>query len=192
MTHRPYTYTILRYVHDIRTGEFLNVGVVLHVAGASDVLFRTRTTCGRVRSVFPDLDGEVFRDAMSAVRCALSAVTKDAELSGLFGRGHDAASIARRVLPVNALAILQHRVFALRMFEDNQVDQLADEIDGEVSAEATSQPTSGDVGLRPPFSIWTIGPRSAISRWHSNQINDACTARFNVRGTASRTRSSLT
>ena len=101
MKQLPYTYTILRYVHDIRTGEFLNVGVVLHVPAKSEVLFRTRTTYGRAKSVFPDLDGEAFRDAMSAIRRALSGVTKDAELSGLFGRDHDAASIARRALPAD-------------------------------------------------------------------------------------------
>ena len=101
MTQQPYTYTILRYVHDIRTSEFLNVGVVLHMPATSDVLFRTRTTYGRAKNVFPDLDGEAFRDAMSAVRRALTALTKDAELSGLFGREHDAASIARRALPAD-------------------------------------------------------------------------------------------
>lgn len=106
MTQQPYTYTILRYVHDIRTGEFLNVGIVVHAPGTSEVLFRARTTYGRAKNVFPDLDGEAFRDAMSAVRRALSAVTKDAELSGLFGREHDAASIARRALPADDSSLL--------------------------------------------------------------------------------------
>lgn len=105
MTHQPYTYTILRYVHDIRTGEFLNAGVVLHVQAPSEVLFRTRTTYGRVKSVFPDLDGKAFLDAMSAVRRALSAVAKDAELSGRFGREHDAATVARRALPADDSAL---------------------------------------------------------------------------------------
>jgi hypothetical protein len=101
MTQQPYTYTTLRYVHDIRTGEFLNVGVVLHVSSTSDVLFRTRMTYGRAKNVFPDLDGEAFRSAMLAVRRALTAVTKDAGLSGLFGREHDAVTIARRALPAD-------------------------------------------------------------------------------------------
>jgi hypothetical protein len=101
MTQLPYTYTTLRYVHDIRTGEFLNVGVVLHVSSTSEVLFRTRITYGRAKNVFPDLDGEAFRTAMSAVRRSLAGVAKDAELSGLFGREHDAATIARRALPAD-------------------------------------------------------------------------------------------
>jgi hypothetical protein len=101
MAQRPYTYTTLRYVHDTRTGEFLNVGVVLHVPSTSEMLFRTRMTYGRAKHVFPDLDGEAFRDAMSAIRRALCALTKDAELMGLFGREHDAASIAHRALPAD-------------------------------------------------------------------------------------------
>jgi hypothetical protein len=101
MTQQPYTYTALRYVHDVRTGEFLNVGVVLHVSSTSEVLFRTRMTYGRAKNVFPDLDGEAFRTAMSAVRRSLAGVAKDAELSGLFGREHDAATIARRALPAD-------------------------------------------------------------------------------------------
>jgi hypothetical protein len=101
VTQLPYTYTTLRYVHDIRTGEFLNVGVVLHVPSTSEMLFRTRMTYGRAKHVFPDLDGEAFRDAMAAIRRALSALTADAELTGLFGHGHDAVSIARRALPAD-------------------------------------------------------------------------------------------
>ena len=43
----PYTYTILRYVHDVMTGEFINVGVVMHVPSQRQLLARTRTTIGR-------------------------------------------------------------------------------------------------------------------------------------------------
>ena len=61
MNKHPYTYTILRYVHDTSTGEFANVGVVLsspeaHFAGAI-----LRPTCGRLSKMFPGIDGEHFR-----------------------------------------------------------------------------------------------------------------------------------
>lgn len=29
-TQYPYTYSVLRYVHDVTSGEFVNVGVVLY------------------------------------------------------------------------------------------------------------------------------------------------------------------
>jgi hypothetical protein len=55
--------------------------------------------------MFPYLVGEAFRDAMLAVRRALSAVTENAQQSGLFGRKHDAASIVPRALPANDSAL---------------------------------------------------------------------------------------
>lgn len=69
---RPYHYTVLRYVHDIRTGEFINVGVLLRATGSGDTRFRTRHTFGRIKAIFPDLDGDAFRTTMSAVDRALS------------------------------------------------------------------------------------------------------------------------
>jgi len=96
---RSYTYTTLRYVHDVRTGEFLNVGVVIHAASLGLIAFKTRKTFGRAKRMFPDLDGDAFQGAMRAVDRALAAHAQqmaDAEL--LAGDG-DAVSIARRALP---------------------------------------------------------------------------------------------
>ena len=56
-----YTYTVLRYVHDITTGEFLNVGVALLAPERRYVNALCRTTYGRLKEVFPSLDGESFR-----------------------------------------------------------------------------------------------------------------------------------
>ena len=36
-----YTFTVLRYVHDITTGEFVNVGVVLHAPKAKFLRAKT-------------------------------------------------------------------------------------------------------------------------------------------------------
>lgn len=63
----PYTYTVLRYVHDIATGEFLNVGVALLAQEQRYVSAQCRTTYGRLKDVFPSLDGESFRAAMRHV-----------------------------------------------------------------------------------------------------------------------------
>lgn len=62
-----YTYTVLRYVHDIATGEFLNVGVALLAPERHYVSALCKTTYGRLREVFPSLDGESFRAAMRHV-----------------------------------------------------------------------------------------------------------------------------
>ena len=66
-TKTPYSFTVLRYVHDIATGEFLNVGVALLAAERRYVNALCRTTFQRLRSVFPTLDGESFRASMRHV-----------------------------------------------------------------------------------------------------------------------------
>jgi hypothetical protein len=76
----PYTYRILRYVHDIETAEFINVGVVVALNDASCVAARFTNDCKRVKGAFPSLDAEVFLarmkrlqacfDAMDAARCS--------------------------------------------------------------------------------------------------------------------------
>lgn len=62
-----YTYTVLRYVHDVASGEFLNVGVALLARDHRYVNALCRVNFGRLKSVFPTLDGESFRAAMRHV-----------------------------------------------------------------------------------------------------------------------------
>jgi len=56
-----YTYTILRYVHDTTTGEFVNVGVAIYAPKARYASAICRTTYGRLTKVFPGMDGEAFK-----------------------------------------------------------------------------------------------------------------------------------
>jgi Protein of unknown function (DUF3037) len=90
----PYTYTILRYVHDVMTGEFVNVGVVMHVPSQRRVLTKTRSTIGRLRGVFPDLDRDAFASAMQSVQRSFKTIAKDEAMSE-----GDATLFARRAVP---------------------------------------------------------------------------------------------
>lgn len=60
----PYTYTVLRYVHDITTGEFANVGVVLVAPKAKYASAICRHTYGRLTKMFPGMTGDSFRSMM--------------------------------------------------------------------------------------------------------------------------------
>jgi Protein of unknown function (DUF3037) len=71
-----YTYTVLRYVHDIATGEFVNVGVVLYAPKFSYLEAKTRSTYGRLTRVFPDMDGDAFKRAMSHVERSVASTAK--------------------------------------------------------------------------------------------------------------------
>ncbi|MCS6920970.1 MAG: DUF3037 domain-containing protein [Elioraea sp.] len=105
MTQHPYTYTILRYLHDPRAGEALNVGVVLHVPAERKLLARFRSTFGRVKAAFPDLDGEAFKQALREVERGVERVARELEKGGLLAPAGDAAAFARRGLPQDDSAL---------------------------------------------------------------------------------------
>jgi len=66
-TRVSYTYSILRYVHDIPTGEFVNVGVAVHCATENyfNVIFRS--TSGRVSEFFPDIKTDAFKALLKSL-----------------------------------------------------------------------------------------------------------------------------
>ncbi|MDX8443223.1 DUF3037 domain-containing protein [Mesorhizobium australafricanum] len=95
----PYSFVVLRYVHDIVTGEFVNVGVILLVPGERILKWRTRKTIGRIKSVFPDLDREAFVTAMRNVERGMRSSAKQLPKEGLFRDGKGLASYAKSVVP---------------------------------------------------------------------------------------------
>ena len=96
---QAYSYTVLRYIHDVVSGEALNVGVVMHAPAASFLKVRTRRTIGRLKQAFPDLDRTAFADAMQAVDRGFSAIAKQANRASLFDARTDARAHALKVLP---------------------------------------------------------------------------------------------
>ena len=96
---QAYSYTVLRYIHDVVSGEALNVGVVMHAPAASILKVRTRKTIGRLKHAFPDLDRMAFADAMQAVDRGFSTVAKQASNMSLFDAQTDARAHALKVLP---------------------------------------------------------------------------------------------
>lgn len=59
-----YSFVVLRYVHDVMAGEFINVGVALYAPGAKYIGGLCNTRYGRVTRMFGDIDGEYFRGLM--------------------------------------------------------------------------------------------------------------------------------
>ena len=93
-----YSYTVLRYIHDVVSGEALNVGVVMHAPASGFLKVRTRKTIGRLKHAFPDLDRAAFSDAMQAVDRGHLTVAKQASKTALFDARTDARSHALKVL----------------------------------------------------------------------------------------------
>lgn len=72
----PYSYIVLRYVHDIGTGEFINVGVVLTAGRGSYIGAKFKTTYGRVKKAFPTIDADVFRARMRRLQATFDQITE--------------------------------------------------------------------------------------------------------------------
>lgn len=102
MSRRPYSYSVLRYVHDVVTGEFVNVGLVLLAPSlrgcAPIVCFEFKDRVQRLRSLFPDVDRLSFAEAIRAISRSARTVAKQVESDGLFSEG-DARAVAIRMLP---------------------------------------------------------------------------------------------
>jgi hypothetical protein len=97
----PYTYTILRYVHDTTTAEFVNVGIVVHAPRARFVGVKLRPTYARISAMFPDLDRDAFRSSMRTIERALKRVAAAYQKDDLFRVEGDAGAIARKILPAD-------------------------------------------------------------------------------------------
>jgi Protein of unknown function (DUF3037) len=99
MTKTSYSYTVLRYVHDTTTGEFINAGVVLLARDLRFLGVKMRHTHGRLSAMFPDLDRDAFRSSMRVIEHALKDLAETYAKDDLFPLASDALVIARTVLP---------------------------------------------------------------------------------------------
>ncbi|MFC4861209.1 DUF3037 domain-containing protein [Pseudomonas sp. MAHUQ-62] len=61
---KSFEYSILKYVHDTVTGEFLNVGVVLYSNETNFIRSKFKTTITRISNVFPDVNRIQFKKTM--------------------------------------------------------------------------------------------------------------------------------
>jgi hypothetical protein len=98
---QTFGYVVLRYVHDVITGEFVNVGLVMHAPETHRLRSKTRTSIGRLKGIFPDLDRTVFVNAMRSVGRALEKVEKGFQSEGFLKVPSDAASFAHLALPLD-------------------------------------------------------------------------------------------
>jgi hypothetical protein len=96
-TKTQYTYSILRYRHDPLTGEFANVGVVVHAPSRRFLDAKARHTLGRLPRIFPDLNAEAFKTAVRSIERAIKRLASEAD--DLFAAFADAGAFAKKVLP---------------------------------------------------------------------------------------------
>lgn len=57
----PYSFSVLRYTHDVVTGEFINVGIVLYAPKAKFLSAICTSRYGRLSKMFNNVNGEHFK-----------------------------------------------------------------------------------------------------------------------------------
>lgn len=77
MNKQAYSYSVLRYVHDVTTGEFVNVGLVLYCPALHYANAACRKTSKRLTTLFPSLDSNVFRALMRNIQARFEVIHND-------------------------------------------------------------------------------------------------------------------
>lgn len=67
----PYSFSVLRYIHDIVTGEFINVGVVLYAPKVRFLSAICTPRYGRLTRMFSNVDGDHFRQVSRYIQARL-------------------------------------------------------------------------------------------------------------------------
>jgi len=103
MSKRPYSYAVMRYIHDVVTGEFVNVGLLLYAprTGSSEpeVRFEFKDRIGRIKGMFPNVDRRAFSSSMRALRRRAVDVSRELRKPDLYSADIDAYGAALKVLP---------------------------------------------------------------------------------------------
>ena len=95
-----FTYTVLRYVHDIATGEFVNVGVALYSPEAKYISAICNSRYGRLSKMFLEVNGDNLRSLMRYIQARFEehAAKLNTELA-LEGQPKSVMEIAVSILP---------------------------------------------------------------------------------------------
>lgn len=92
-TQHAYVYCVLRYVHDTRTRECLNVGVLYGVPELGLLEFRPAPSLIRIRKAFPDADIRGLEHVLQQL-------------------SHDAARLTKTFLPTESFGKVAERILA--------------------------------------------------------------------------------
>jgi Protein of unknown function (DUF3037) len=104
----PFQYSILRYMHDIATSEFLNIGLVLYSPQASYFKAELLLRYQRVSDTFPGLDGEFFRSYVGRLQTLLDQQTirsSSSQIALLTEPQRKLGDILREILPTDDSSI---------------------------------------------------------------------------------------
>lgn len=97
----PYTFSILRYIHDVVLGEFVNVGVALYAPDARFLDIACVSTYGRVSQFFGGINGDHFKRMLRHITSGIKELEKQTQTELDFRRPVDIRGWTDEVLPVD-------------------------------------------------------------------------------------------
>lgn len=96
-----YTYTVLRYIHDTTSGEFVNVGVAIHAPSSNYTKIMCRTTYGRLSKVFPGIKPESFKNMMREIQSKFNVSGDKLHIGLPFKSYNSILDFAKTILPAD-------------------------------------------------------------------------------------------
>src|SRR5436190_21721741 len=89
---------ILRYVHDVITGEFANMGVVIYAPEARFLKSCICTSCERLEAMFVDVDHKHLSELLYYLTNRIEEMGAEIR-GGLASSAHRSSEIMNHVLP---------------------------------------------------------------------------------------------
>jgi hypothetical protein len=102
----PYTFTVIRYIHDRAAGESLNVGVLVFAPDVSYIGVEVEPRFERLSRTFSGFDGDVYRQTLNRLKEAVAHIRPRVELwcnrsDDLGGAHRSATCLLIQRLPVS-------------------------------------------------------------------------------------------
>ena len=99
-----YSFVVLRYMHDVFTREFVNVGVLLHAPRVGFLGFEKLSAMDRVKGMFPGLQSDPLRDLLAFLASRAAEIQR--KTSEELDRDQiSAETIAKALLPTDDSAL---------------------------------------------------------------------------------------
>jgi hypothetical protein len=113
----PFSYVVLRYMHDVFTREFVNIGVVVYCQQAGFLRMKGVMRMKRALGLFPGMDRSSVLKTLRFMESRFDEYQKSPQ-QGFPMESQDAASIAKAILPTDDSSLqwilLQNPCFEMR------------------------------------------------------------------------------
>lgn len=96
-----YSYCVLRYVHDIASKEFVNVGIVMFAPSTRTLLSRCKTSGSRISKMFPGAETDWIKSFLRNLEANFSALGNDCHENGALGRFKSVMDAIRSIYPAD-------------------------------------------------------------------------------------------